>query len=194
MSLEPWAVSKRWLNAQGRRLKAVDIMISYSYLREIQKKEVESAALTKLDGSFYEQVAEFLKKKKEEALSTNSILSIKEYENIKKVVISIQSKREEKLFLLSLRGQAVDGLTESERTLFENISTTVQKYRDNVFEVLSKEGHDAPRIKKIKIVKDVEQYKGLDNNVYGPFKTGEEALLPMQEVEWLLKSHLAELL
>ncbi|MBS3067558.1 DNA replication complex GINS family protein [Candidatus Micrarchaeota archaeon] len=169
-------------------------MISYSYLREIQKKEVESAALTKLDGSFYEQVAEFLKKKKEEALSTNSILSIKEYENIKKVVISIQSKREEKLFLLSLRGQAVDGLTESERTLFENISTTVQKYRDNVFEVLSKEGHDAPRIKKIKIVKDVEQYKGLDNNVYGPFKTGEEALLPMQEVEWLLKSHLAELL
>ena len=85
-------------------------------------------------------------------------------------------------------------MTESERTLFENISTTVQKYRDNVFEVLSKEGHDAPRIKKIKIVKDVEQYKGLDNNVYGPFKTGEEALLPMQEVEWLLKSHLAELL
>lgn len=169
-------------------------MISYSYLREIQKKEVESAALTKLEDNFYEQVAAFLKKKKEEALATNSILSIKEYENIKKVVMSIQSKREEKLLLLSLRGQAVDGLTESERTLFDNISTTVQKYRNNVFEVLAKENHDTPRIRKIKIVKDVEQYTGLDNNVYGPFKNGEEAALPMQEVEWLLKSHMAELL
>ncbi len=167
-------------------------MLSYSSLREIQKKEMESAALTKLDEKFYEQVAEFLQNKREEALDTKSILAIKEYENIKKVVITIQTKREEKLVLLALRGQAVDGLTETERTMFDTISSTVKTYRDNVLEVLSTEASEIARIKKIKIVKDVEQYKGLDNNVYGPFRTGEETTLPFQEADWLLKSHLAE--
>ena len=167
-------------------------MMSYSSLREIQKREMESAALTKLDENFYEQVAEFLKNKREEALSTKSILVIKEYENIKKVVITIQTKREEKLVLLALRGQVVDGLTDDERTMLYTISSTVKTYRDTVLEVLSTEASEIARTKKIKIVKDVEQYKGLDNNVYGPFKNGEEAALPLQEADWLLKSHLAE--
>jgi len=166
--------------------------MSYSSLREIQKREMESAALTKLDENFYEQVAEFLKNKREEALSTKSILVIKEYENIKKVVITIQTKREEKLVLLALRGQVVDGLTDDERTMLYTISSTVKTYRDTVLEVLSTEASEIARTKKIKIVKDVEQYKGLDNNVYGPFKNGEEAALPLQEADWLLKSHLAE--
>ena len=164
-------------------------------LREIQKKEIESAALSKLDDNFYENVAEFLNKKKEEALNSKSILVIKEYENIKKVVISIQAKREEKLVLLTLRGQSVDGLTAEERTMLEDISSTVQKYRSRVFDILSSETMAATiqKIKRVKLIRDIERYKGFDNNVYGPFKTGEEAFLPLQEAEWLLKSHLAEL-
>lgn len=169
-------------------------MLSYSSLREIQKKENESAALTKLDENFYEQVAEFLKKKREEAFNTKSILVIKEYENIKKVVMTIQTKREEKLVLLALRGQNVDGLTQTEKAMLASIASTVQNYRDNTLEVLSAEDSGISKTRKVKIVKDVEQYTGLDNSIYGPFKSGEEAALPLQEAEWLLKSHLAELM
>ena len=159
---------------------------------------MESAALSRLDDNFYSQVAEFLNKKREEAFVSKSILVIKEYENIKKVVQSILSKREEKLVLLTLRGQQVDGLTLEEQDMLQSISQTVQKYRSKVFEVINTDAqeheHPLPKIRKIKILRDVEQYKGLDNNVYGPFKTGEETTLPMQEADWLLKSHLAELL
>lgn len=171
-----------------------DFMISYSSLREIQKKETESAALSRLAENFYEQVAEFLKKKKEEALISKSILVIKEYENLKKVVMAIQTKREEKILLLTLRGQEIDGLTVQEQLMLRDISSIVEKYRNSVLEILASETVEVPKIKKIKIVKDVEQYTGLDNHIYGPFKNGQETALPFSEAEWLLKSHLAELI
>ncbi len=168
-------------------------MITYSFLREIQKKETESAGLTKLSDSFYEEVSAFLKAKKEEAISSQSLLAIKEYENIKKLVKIIQLKREEKLVLLALRNQSFDSLPRIEAELLTELSRIVTSYRKELLDAWSSETSEPKPVKKIKIVKDVEQYKGLDNSVYGPFKPGEEATLPTPEAEWLLKSQLAEL-
>ena len=167
-------------------------MITYAFLREIQKKETESASLTKLPDDFYEGVSSFLKEKKDEALSSQSILIIKEYENIKKVVKTIQLRREEKLILLALRSQsAPDSLPRLETQLLDELSKLVSSYRQTVLDVWSSEVSQSS-LKKIKIVREVERYKGLDNQVYGPFKAGDETLVPLQEAQWLLKSHLAE--
>lgn len=167
-------------------------MITYSFLREIQKKETESAGLTKLPDDFYEQIAVFLKNKKEEAMGSQSLMAIKEYENVKKVVKIIQLKREEKLILLALRNQSSDALPKIEAELLSELSTIVTNYRKLLLDTWSSEPKESNHNKKIKILKEVEQYKGLDNSIYGPFKPGDETTLPLPEAEWLVKSHLAE--
>lgn len=166
-------------------------MLTYSALREIQKKEMESAALVKVDENFYEQVAELLEKKKEEALISKSILTIKEYENIKKIIATIQLKREEKLVLMAIRSKVTEeGLTTREKKTLEGISDIIAKNRTAISETWSID--QSTNIRRIKIIKDVEQYKGLDNVIYGPFRMGEQPLLPKEEIEWLLKSRMAE--
>ncbi len=171
-------------------------MTTYSDLRDIQRKEMESSAVVPLPEDFYHAVSDLLSKKSEEALSSKSILSIKEYENIKKIVIAIQSKREEKIVLMAVRGEREgSGLTAEERELLKELSSIIKKARETVKSAWSStEQEEADASRKIKIVKDVSQYRGLDNSVYGPFKQGTEQLLPRAEAEWLLKAGMAEML
>lgn len=166
-------------------------MITYSLLREIQKKEMESAALVPVEDNFYEQLAQLLEQKKKEAQKSNSLLTIREYENIKKIVQTLQSKREEKIALVALRGEGEGhGLSHEEKILLKNLCNAIKQARGAVKGVWEKPGI-VP--KKVRMLKEVEKYKGIDDNVYGPFKSGQELVLPPSEVEWLLKSKMAEL-
>ena len=171
-------------------------MINYSLLREVQKRELESAAIVKIDENFYEQVAELLKSKKEEAIKSKSILAIKEYENIKKIIMAIQTKREEKIALQALRGENnINGcLTKEEVEMMNSLTNIIENARHKVKDIWSNEENNEVEIKKIKITRNIEQYRGLDSNVYGPFKIGEEPLLPKNEAEWLLRSRMAEIM
>ncbi|MEM2974314.1 MAG: hypothetical protein QW112_01660 [Candidatus Micrarchaeia archaeon] len=44
----------------------------------------------------------------------------------------------------------------------------------------------------VKIVKDIDEFVGLDGKIYGPYKAGTEVVLPAREVETLLKVKLIE--
>jgi DNA replication initiation complex subunit (GINS family) len=168
-------------------------MLNYSDLRDIQRKEMESSAVVSLPDDFYELISVLLTKKKEEAVSSKSLLTIKEYENIKKIVATITAKREEKIALMAVRGESEgSGLTSEERELLKDMSSIIKKSRESLKSVWETEREITSQ--KIKILKDVEKYRGLDNTIYGPFKQGEEQLLPRPEAEWLLKSGMAELL
>jgi hypothetical protein len=169
------------------------MMLNYSELRDIQKKEMESSAVVSLPDDFYRTVCDLLEKRNSEALSSKSLLAIKEYENIKKIVRSIQAKREEKIVLMAVRGEREGaGLTAEERELLKELSSIIKKSRESLIKVW--ESEDAPQAssKRIKILKDVSQYRGLDNSLYGPYKPGEEQMLPKAEAEWLLKAGMAE--
>lgn len=166
--------------------------MTYSEMRDIQRKEMESSAIVRLPEDFYGSVSELLVKKSEEAMETKSLLVIKEHENIKKIIRSIQAKREEKIVLMAVRGEREgSGLTTEEKELLKELSTIIKKARENVRSVW--ESEETPvESDRIKILKDVSQYRGLDNALYGPFKQGEEQLLPRAEAEWLLKAGMAE--
>jgi DNA replication initiation complex subunit (GINS family) len=169
-------------------------MFSYSDLRDIQKREMESSALVALADDFYSLISHLLAKKGGEALASKSLLAIKEYENIKKIVIAIQAKREEKIVLMAVRGEREGaGLTVEERQMLKDLTQTVSKYREIVKSVWVSENvsQDA---KRIKIMKEVSQYRGLDNALYGPFRSGDETMVPNAEADWLLKAGMAELL
>ncbi len=156
---------------------------------------MESSAVVQLPDDFYRTVSELLSKKCDEALSSKSILAIKEYENIKKIVMAIQSKREEKIVLMAVRGEREGpGLAVEEREMLKELTVIIRKARETVKSAWSSEEPVSDESRKIKIVKDVSQYRGLDNSVYGPFKQGSEQLLPRAEAEWLLKAGMAEIL
>lgn len=171
--------------------------LSYSLLREIQKKETDSTRITALEEEFYAVASEFLQAKKEEAFSTGSSLSIREYENIKKIIDTIKERREEKIVLMAIRSESAQGgLTPEERELLSELTEAVRKFRGKMSELFVSDEKAAPRpenkMKRVKLLKDIEPYKGIDNNVYGPFKNGDEVELPPGEVEWLLKAKMAE--
>ncbi len=170
-------------------------MLNYSDLRDIQKKEMESSAIVGLPQDFYQSVSQLLSKKNDEAHSSKSLLAIKEYENIRKLVITIQAKREEKIVLMAVRGEKEGaGLTAEEKEMLKELSSIIKKSRETVKSVWGKEGSVPDGSSRIRIIKDVAQYRGLDSSIYGPFRQGEERLLPRPEAEWLLKAGLAELL
>jgi len=163
--------------------------LDYSYLRDIQRRESESAALVPVDNDFYDTVSEFLSAKQKEAIESNSLLVIKECENLKRIVMSISSKREEKIVLMALRNENnIDGLTKEEKEMLKNLVGIITNWRSRLNSFWSQTK------KRVRLLKDVEQYTGMDTNTYGPFKEGEVQSLPKSEVDWLLKSRLAELL
>ncbi|NYZ77453.1 DNA replication complex GINS family protein [Candidatus Micrarchaeota archaeon] len=172
--------------------------LNYSILREIQKKETDSTRLSSLEEDFYDAASDFLRQKREEAFSNGSMPAIREYENIKKIISTIKERREEKIVLMAIRGEGTPGgLTPDEVELLKELSDSVKRFRGKMSELFSSEENGkafAPRKKsrRVKLLKDVEPYKGLDNGVYGPFKSGEEVELPPEEAEWLLKAKMAE--
>ncbi len=161
--------------------------MDFGELREIEKKELSTSLPTQLPENFYDIVKELLEEKRKEAVVTCSIDAVKEYENIKKTVKIISQKREEKIILLALRGQEAEGLTREERELWEKVQEAVGKMREKVERFLESEV-------RVKIIKPVAQYKGMDNKLYGPFNVGEEKVLPSQEAKLLLEAGLAELI
>jgi DNA replication initiation complex subunit (GINS family) len=170
-------------------------MVNYSELRDIQKRETESSAMVGLPGDFYESVSQLLSTKKRDALASQSMLAIKEYENIKKILLTIQAKREEKIVLMAVRGESgAASLTSQEQEMLKDLGAIVAKSRDAITKVWGNEEAQPASSRRLKLLQDVTQYKGLDNVVYGPFHKGDECHLPPPEAEWLLKSHMAELL
>jgi len=169
-------------------------MLSYSVLREIQKKEVDSAAVARVEPDFYKSVSGFLEEKKQKAMESGSLLSIKEYENIKRIVSAIQSRREEKIVLMAVRGESEsEGLSTEEAELLADLCKRIAECRDTVSGIwMGKES--GPSLKKVRILKDIEAYTGVDKNIYGPYRSGDEPSLPQPEAQWLLKSRMAEVL
>ena len=155
---------------------------------------MESSALVSLPEGFYQSFSDTLTKKKEEATNSKSLLSIKEFENMRKIMVSIQAKREEKIVLMAIRGDdGAAGLTAEEKDLLSKVRSLIEFSRSHIKSVWDKDETKTIRSAglKVRIVQDVAQYKGIDNVVYGPFKSGEEHVLPSAEADWLLKAGMA---
>lgn len=170
-------------------------MLDYSDLRDIQRKEMESSAVVSLPDDFYQLISQLLEKKKGDAFSSQSLIAIKEYENLKKIVASIASKREEKIVLLAVGGSRDGlGLTTEEKELLKGLTSIIKNSRENVKNIWETKEESNDVSQRVKILKNVDKYRGLDNTIYGPFEQGEEQDLPKPEADWLLKSGMAELL
>ena len=101
-------------------------------------------------------------------------------------------RREEKIVFMAVRGEKdMPGLTKEEGALLGDISKRVHKCRDDISDIWNGKKTD-DTAKKVKILKDIEPYTGLDNNTYGPYSDGDEPFLPQAEADWLIKSKMAQ--
>ncbi len=172
-------------------------MLNYSKLREMQRSEMASSELCQVEEDFYTSLKGFLEGKKNEAFSSQNLLVIKEYENLRKISRAIVNKRNEKLVLLALRGKReTTGMTSEEAGFLSHLSKAIEENDAQlafIFEE-SNGGKKKHNIKRVRLLKNISPYKGLDEKVYGPFKEGDEVELPVDEAQWLLKEKMAELL
>ena len=170
--------------------------LSYEELRRIQGRERASPVLQNLPVDFYKAVKKLVEKKSEELKKNFSLIEAREYESIVKVAEDIHERRKQKVVMRAMKpGVEQDevSLAEEERELFEQIRKAVVEEADNFNRMIQgKEGKVAEEsIKRIKILKNLPKFVGVDLKVYGPFKAEDVASLPCENAESLIKRGIA---
>ncbi|MEM2137476.1 MAG: hypothetical protein QW568_00110 [Candidatus Anstonellaceae archaeon] len=187
--------------------------LTYKRLRDLAREERSTPSLSRLPPDFYESVESFLASKHNEIETSHSVLQMREFENAVATVKEICSVRQQKILFEAIRSGGVHGQTEEmtheEHSLYDRFCAVLEDERGRLDTLLSKYGKrneaknemakgeetasaEAINIKKVRFVKDVPAYKGPDNQIFGPFKPGQETALPKSEAEWLLAGKLAE--
>jgi DNA replication factor GINS len=177
----------------------------YKELFEIWKREKDDDELTKLPPNFYFQVADYMRRLREEERMIDkktlkaSLLKI-EMHNAKHIVRELAKIRYQKLirFLAMDKKIPLKGLTVHERDIFAKGSLPpINELRDLVENALRgclTEGsvERAQKMAVVRFLKEVPAIIGADMKAYGPFKCEDVASLPFENVKILIKQKLVE--
>ncbi|NOQ38161.1 hypothetical protein GQ472_04700 [archaeon] len=112
-------------------------ILTFKFLRELQKKERASRELEKLDNDFYSQVSGYMEKKMGLDLKNNQDFAARrDLEHTKIIIGDILNRRERKvinLAVLNVRGIIMPkNILPEEKELFDKIKSAVTKYRSNL--------------------------------------------------------------
>jgi DNA replication factor GINS len=164
--------------------------ITYELIRKIQREEQASTKLTKLPENFFEAVAQYIEKKLQ--TEKKSTLEIK---NIQMLVEDIFNRRERKILNLAIIGARTnippENLLEEEKIFYEQLVNTIKKRREEKLEKILK-GEKKEFATLVVFKEDVPQFLGADEKMYGPFKKGDIARLPEENVKILLSKNVVE--
>jgi len=178
----------------------------YHEIYECWKKEKEHFELTKLPDNFYHEIAEYLKKIREEMRmidqkTLKASLLKKEMENVKCIIRELTRLRYKKLAKKLVKGEKLssDYLTTEEEKIIKNVSNFAQAYQSFVSNLiqrqivnLQQESKQKQKNVVLRFLEDVPAIVGLDLKIYGPFKAEDVASLPVENAEMLVKKGLAK--
>jgi DNA replication initiation complex subunit (GINS family) len=179
-----------------------------SELQEIDKKEKEGSGLSSVPHDFYARLRMVIGSKRD-SISRENILSVREYENILMLSKRILSRRISKISYFASRNLDLENMTKEEMELYSAISSSAKALTDLVDKGLDdyrtapkeaeKKEQEPPKAetkikeRRIRIVKFVDAYKGLDGSEYGPYSIGTVVSdLPDEEMGWLVEERYAE--
>jgi len=169
--------------------------LSYEELRKIQARERASPVLQTLPEGFYKEARRLIERKDEGLKKNFSLTEAKEYESILKVVEDIHGRRKQKIIMKAMKSGAGDEgmLADEERELFKRIHGIVEEEAGSFMKLIEgKEGRvEEESIKRIKILKNLPKFVGVDLKVYGPFKEGDSIELPEKEAQLLVRRGIA---
>ncbi|MHA1742634.1 MAG: DNA replication complex subunit Gins51 [Candidatus Heimdallarchaeota archaeon] len=169
--------------------------ITFELIRKIQRNEQSSPKLTKLPENFYQNVDGYLKQKRklEEKEGRKTALEVK---NIEHLVEDIFNRRERKILnqaLISARTSIPpENLTDEEKVFFDSIIKLIKERRANILEPILHAEEKVEVGKLIIFKEDVPEFVGSDMKTYGPFKKGDVARLPEENMKVLIERGVAE--
>ena len=176
----------------------------YDLLNDIWRKEIEEEQPVKLPEDLAEKLREYvgsikhyLKVSDKETLSAE--LREAAANTVIKLVKEIFELRLRKIIRAALRNEIPENLYGFELRFCPNLLKLLQDYRDSVREMATAAAYqDWEQIRsKYEVVcflKDVSQIVGPNLEVYGPFKTGDIATLPLENARNLELSNIVRII
>jgi DNA replication factor GINS len=176
----------------------------YNELYETWKRELENAELEKLPSDFYAQIADYLRRLREEGRlldkrTVKASLLNRETRNVKRMVHEIVQARYKKLAKKAARGEKISSgvLAAEEEKIYTQALPFAESFqsfaRDIVRGRVSKiEFQQEPKRTVLRFLKDVPAIIGADMKTYGPFKVEDVASMPTENAKIMVKQRLAE--
>jgi DNA replication factor GINS len=176
----------------------------YAELSAVWKRELENAELEKLPPDFYSNLANYLKKLREESRmldkrTVKASLLRKEMRNVRHMVKGLIETRYRKIVRKLSAGEEIprDVLTPEEEKICLRVFPLTEAMRNFAKGVLR--GHltdvsvqNQHKRTVLRFLKDVPAIIGADMKAYGPFKVEDVASLPVENAKILVKQSLAE--
>lgn len=167
--------------------------ISFDIIRKIQREEQISPKITKLPENFYSAVSDYVSQKRK--MKEEDRRTVLETKNIERLVEDIFNRRERKIInysIISARtGIEPENLSEEEKEFYQKLVDTIKKRRESDLKKIL--GEEKEEIVSMVIFKeDVPQFVGVDEKNYGPFKKGDIAKLPEENMKLLIEKTIVE--
>ncbi len=173
-------------------------MITYSDIYEAAKKEGYSEQLQELSKDFVEDVADYLRDKreissKEEDDFSDMILKIKkQLENAQTLFKELMLKRRKKILNLILIAAETgiskkdfDNMLDFEKELFEELMKCIDSSNKKVLESFN--GKKEASNQSVTFKENVEGFIDMSGNKLGPFKEGDQTELPREIAKILIE-------
>jgi DNA replication factor GINS len=169
--------------------------ITFELIRRIQREEQRVPKLTKLPENFYQNIAAYLQQKKKLIETKDDRKGGLEIKNIERLVEDIFNRRERKILnqaIISVRtNMSPENLTEEEDVFFNVLLNSLKDRRNNTLKKMLEEVEEE-FASLIVFKEDVPQFVGSDMKTYGPFKKGDIAKLPEENMKVLIERGIAE--
>jgi DNA replication factor GINS len=167
--------------------------ITFELIRKIQREEQRLPKLTKLPENFFENVKAYLQQKRKLVEKGDKKVGL-ELKNIERLVEDIFNRRERKILnqaIITARTNIPpENLTDKEKEFFGNLVNSIKERRKVELESLL-----SPKEELVSLVvfkQDLPEFVGADEKVYGPFKKGDIAKLPEENMKVLIERKIVE--
>lgn len=167
--------------------------ITFELIRKIQREEQRAPKLSKLPENFYSSLSAYLEQKRN--LVKEDRKTALEIKNIERLIEDIFNRRERKILnsaiLAARTNLPPENLTDEEREFFDKIVAWIKDRRnEGLKKMLSGEKEELASL--IVFKEDTPEFMGTDEKTYGPFKKGDIARLPEENMKVLIERGIAE--
>lgn len=175
-------------------------MITYNDIYEAARKERYSDQLQPLSKNFVEEVAEYLKEKKEmsskedDGFSDVIAKTKKQLENAVTLFNELLLRRRKKILGLVLIAaetgiskQDFENMLAFEKTLFEDMMKCIDSTDKKLQEILNGKKQEEGKNSLIVFKKNVEEFMDMEGGKLGPFEKGQIANLPKEIAKILIE-------
>ena len=176
-------------------------MITYNDIYEALRKEKYAEVLQPIDKKFIQELAEYLRDKKEitdkkdDLFSEASIKNKKQLENAVSIFRELILRRKKKLLNLAFIARETgiskrdfENMLDCEKEMFDRIVKSMEESDKVIADLLNGKQIEEKKNMMIMFRERIDEFMGLDGEMIGPFDKGEIANLPEEIVKILKES------